>query len=324
MKENMPFKRFILIKAIFFSIFIIGLFSNAFSQIWPMPGAQWTYCLSANGGPAGEILIKVTGDTIIDSKSYSIIEHIENKSSNDVHPFRTLFTRYENDTIYRFVNNQEYLYFTYNLEIGDVFTTYRSSGWMWNDTTCSSILPLKVIEINEIELDGEIFNSYILEDTLFHYLYDDPNYPEPILYNLVERIGVINTFPFLNTLIMPSSCEIFIEYSTVTLGNYSDNNYEYTFKECEGIGIDEIEKDQLFTIYPNPAEQELNIVYNGIMNQEYEVSLINLLGKKIDTFNLADLITKINVSKHPSGYYVFLLRNKKTHKIEQNIKLIIL
>lgn len=304
-------------------ILLMPLVSNA--QNWPLSGAKWTYCLFANGHPAGEYTIKVIGDTLIEGKSYSIIEEEldSNKEANTDKGMRTLFTRYENDTIYRLVNNQEYLFFTFNLNVGDVFSTFRSSGWMWNDSSCSSVLPLKVIEKSELELNGELFNSYILEDTLFHYLYEEPNYPQPIYYNLIDRIGVINTLPFINVKENSESCMLLLDYSEVELGHYIDNSFEYTFNICEGSGIEQINDINRFSVYPNPAIDYVEFVYElSEFDQESVIVITDMNGKQIQSFSIKyhKGIQTWDIRKIPSGSYIFTL---KTKYFEKSGKLII-
>ncbi|GAB1417863.1 hypothetical protein MASR2M12_06280 [Bacteroidales bacterium] len=84
-----------------------------------------------------------------------------------------LISRFSNDSIYRFVNNNEYLLFTYNLNVGDVLTTFRAAAWnnRGQDSTCSSQLPLKVIEKSEVVLSNIVLQKFVLEDTLFRHLY---------------------------------------------------------------------------------------------------------------------------------------------------------
>jgi hypothetical protein len=292
-------------------IVLIFVFGNLYSQNWPAPDAKWTYCLF-NSVPAGELIVEVVGDTVIENRTYTIVGQTQtNKISDDVDPLRVLYTRYENDTVYRYVNNQEYLYFAFNLNVGDVFTTFRSSGWMWNDSSCSSVLPLKVIEINEVELNGEIFNSYIIEDTLFQYLFDDSVYPE-LVYNLIDRIGVINTLPFIN--VGEDSgwpCMILTDYGEVELGHYSDNNFQYLFKECEGVGVDLLGRKQSeFYVYPNPVDDLLFIEQNKNTYNKYIVSIIDVFGQEQLSMEMNSTKLVLNISELPPKFYILCIRDK--------------
>lgn len=91
--------------------------------------------------------------------------------------------------------------FTYNLNVGDVLTTFRAAAWnnRGQDSTCSSQLPLKVIEKSEVVLSNIVLHKFVLEDTLFRHLYANYN-GDPIRYTFIERMGVINNYQFMNTL----------------------------------------------------------------------------------------------------------------------------
>ncbi|MDZ7776907.1 MAG: hypothetical protein U5L09_15510 [Bacteroidales bacterium] len=52
-----------------------------------------------------------TGDTTINGQAYQVTERTENTGQQKI------YTRFSNDTIYRWVNDQEYLFFTYDLEV---------------------------------------------------------------------------------------------------------------------------------------------------------------------------------------------------------------
>jgi len=109
---------------------------------------------------------------------------------------KMLLTRCENNKVYRYVNNKEYLFFPLDLEEGDVFTTFRSAGWgangvlnYGNDSTCSSLKPLSVTGKKEVELGGLVLNEYTLKDTLFTSLY---GYEDLGYWTMVDRIGPID------------------------------------------------------------------------------------------------------------------------------------
>lgn len=286
---------------------IIFIGFQGFSQTWPMPGAKWTYCITGwNGMPAGEKMFRVTSDTLIAGKIYSIINSINTDDKTLSH---VLFTRYENDTVYRYVNNQEYLFFTYNLSVGDYFSTFRTAGWNyhWEDSACTSTLTLKVIEKSEIELDGQILKKFILEDTLFPYLYD-PSYPDPITYILIERIGVINSYQLINTIEVPNSCFLPTDWSYPELGEYSDDNFQYLFDECEGVGTNEIlESTNDILVYPNPTVSEINIEFKTNSTEIYTIDIYSVFGQKIKTIKTNKNKTNIDISELDKGIYFIVI-----------------
>lgn len=228
------------------------------NRTWPEPGAKWTYCVSGYyDRPGGEEKWALSGDTLINGRSWSMIKRdnqTEGQPSSIHSNDHVFYSRFSNDSIYRFVNNKEYLLFSYNLNVGDVLTTFRAAGvFNWQDSACSSRLPLKVIEKSEVMLGSSLLQKFVLEDTLFGHLY--PNYiGEPIRYTFIERIGVINYYPFMNSLEMPTNCELFVEPESFTIGKYSDDSFEHIYGECPGVGLKESESyGKSLRIYPNPA-----------------------------------------------------------------------
>ncbi len=305
-------------------LFLFILFSSTlFSQTWPMPGAKWTYCLTGwNGMPAGEETFKVTGDTLIAGKNYDIIKHINSRKESLI---RTLYTRFVNDTVYRYVNNKEYLFFTFNLSVGDIFSTFRTAGLnsYWEDSACSSVLPLRVVEESEIELNGQMLKKFVLEDTLFRHLYD-PNYPDPVTFTLVERIGVIDNYPFINTLEPFADCSLPTDYGLAAVGKYTDDSFEYLFYECEGVGINnhQIPNNDI-CIYPNPAKNNVKIVQKGNILVKYKIKLLTILGKVILTDEMNSEKQNVNLSNYPNGYYFLTLTPENSTMKETSFPLII-
>lgn len=228
------------------------------NRTWPEPGAKWTYCVIGwNNRPAGEEKWALSGDTLLNGKTWSMIKQERQKDSLAVPIYSNedvLISRFSNDSIYRFMNNKEYLLFTYNLNVGDVLTTFRAAAWYGGqDSTCSSQLPLKVIEKSEVMLGSSVLQKFVLEDTLFRHLY--PNYNgDDIRYVFIERIGVVNNYQFMNTLEQSGRCDLYIETSYYGIGKYSDDNFEHIYHECAGVGLQKHESTRQFLrIYPNPA-----------------------------------------------------------------------
>lgn len=311
-------------------IFIIeGEDLNA--QTWPMPGSVWRYCLTDwSGQPSGYLELGVVGDTILSGKSYKIITYIGQAKEPDEgseHPM-TLYTRYNNDTVYRFVNNREYLYFTYNLNVGDVFTTYRTAGFYnWNDSACSSVLPLKVIEKETVVYEGQILRKYVLQDTLFHYLYEG-TYPEVVEYTLVERIGVLNSYPLINSMEPEGEaggeCTLPSDWGSEVLGKYSDNSFEHLFSECEGVGISTVGLgNNTITISPNPTSNFIEVIQPNDIAQLLEIRIFDLAGNLLLNNQINTIRCKIDLSNFKPGSYILTCVPVKTSQTREIFPIII-
>lgn len=81
------------------------------------------------------------------------------------------------------------------------------------------------------------------------------------------------------------------------------------------VGFGEVEALD-FQVYPNPAQSELNIRLSSA--QDFEVSLIDLLGKQVyaDQFS-ADDFQSINVSNLPDGVYMMKIATANQQHFER-------
>mgnify|MGYP000943452580 FL=1 len=90
------------------------------------------------------------------------------------------------------------------------------------------------------------------------------------------------------------------------------------------IGLRQVEDNNLnLSIYPNPTSSVFNINLsesnNTINNSDYEIRILNILGREVYRGKFK---TQINVSNLPNGVYILSVINKVTHKAKQE-KLII-
>ncbi len=213
-----------------------------------------------------------------------------------------LLTRCHNDTVFRYVNNKEYPYFKFDMEIGDVFTTFRSAGWMnsWNDSTCSSVLPLRVIEKETLNINDVELNRYLLADTLFSYLYGVDDTP---VYELVDRIGVINAYPFINNA-EGTDCFISTDFLSVEVFKYEDKTHTFLFSECDITVVSEHPLEGSIEVFPNPVSETVHI--EGV--EADEVMVYNALGQMV---KMVRGTNEIDLSGLVEGVYMLRIRDKE-------------
>lgn len=284
-------------------LFCLTLFGGSFAQTWPMPGAQWEYC---SGGAWGYSLnFAYTKDTIINSSNYQVIEHTNATSSFNQ---GAIYTRYSNDTVYRYVHSKEYPFLIFNAAIADVYTTFRTYLEAFADSTCSSILPIKVLQLDTVTFGTLSLRHWVLEDTLFNYIYTGVSYPAS-KWNIAERMGFMNNFPFTPTTITGYSCTIGTdaENGGYYLHSYSDSAYNYVAPwNCStGIGKSDQLKENKFNLYPNPANGVLNISTTELSTSE--IIIYDILGREVFKCNLFKVTTTLAIEKLPIGFY-FLKR----------------
>jgi len=286
------------------------------AQNWPQQGATWRYCITNwAGSPAAFVEFGVTQDTVIAGKTWHMIQQTADEHGPVIvppdHP-RTLFTRYENDTVFRWVNNQEYLFFTHNLEVGDVFTTFRSAGngGYWNDSACSSRLPLEVIDFEMVQYGDLNLKQWILRDTLFHDLY--VTHSEEVTYVLTERIGVLNSYPFINTMEpigqAMGECNLATDWSEAEIGTYSDDETEIFFSECLGVGIHTPYENECIEVLLIPVSADLLKIRMGITKtlQNPELRCYDVFGRQVHSQQVykGQQDTELDVTGWPPGIYI--------------------
>jgi hypothetical protein len=64
-----------------------------------------------------------------------------------------------------------------------------------------------------------------------------------------------------------------------------------------------------FTIYPNPAQNEINVQFNQGTTPNYLLQLMDLNGRIISRFEVKNNIEKINTKDLDRGVYLILIQN---------------
>ena len=297
--------------------------AGAQTKTWPMPGAEWAYCLYANGDAYAKEVWRVTSDSLIGNRVYNVIQPVDSLGHPIPNYGKMLLTRCENNKVYRYVNNKEYLFFTLDLEEGDVFTTFRSAGWgengvpnYGNDSACCSLKPLLVTGKKEVELGGLVLNEYTLRDTLFNSLY---GYDEGLGYwTMVDRIGPIGTYPLIDIKEMgyyDNQCLYwFVCAPYVYLSAYRDDTYEYVWFVCNPTSVAENGAEEELEVYPNPTSGLINIEGEEVT----EVQVYNSFGQLVKTFLNANII---DLGTMPKGIYMLIINDAKDARYTTKIVL---
>jgi parallel beta-helix repeat protein len=89
----------------------------------------------------------------------------------------------------------------------------------------------------------------------------------------------------------------------------------FEFELTSGLGFfnDQSESD-FFTLYPNPATQNVNVKVNAVQNQKVEINLFNIQGQLISTnlfFAVAGGLNSFSLPVHqiPDGFYILKVSN---------------
>ena len=290
---------------------------------WPKPGAEWTYCLYADGNAYAKEVWRVTGDSLIGNHIYNVIQPVDTLGRPIPNSGKMLLTRCESNKVYRYVNNKEYLFFPLDLNEGDVFTTFRSAGWgangvlnYGNDSTCSSLKPLLVTEKKEVELGGLTLNEYTLKDTLFTSLY---GYEDLGYWKMVDRIGPIDTYPLIDINEIGYYDNLclywFVCAPYVYLSAYRDDTFEYVWFMCNPTSVAENSLDEEIEVYPNPTNGQVTITGKDMKTAE----VINTLGQRVATVKGEGEHLTVDISNLPAGVYFVNITDSEGRKCVRKV-----
>jgi len=295
-----------MIRRIFFFVFVMP--PCVIAQTWPELGAKWTYCTGdiLVASSADTDVIYYTRDTVIGGITYNVSEP-ELFSTN---PYNTYLTRYSNDSVYRWVNDSEYLFFHFQLHLNEVITTFRSVAGS-SDTTCSSLLALNVIDSSTVILGGQSVTRWILRDTIGFDPTESgsPDYPEFLLY---EKFGP-SGFPwFWNPL--EEGCTWISDIGFSYLDGYDDDVVAEWADDCPMASLKEKNTKDQIIVYPNPVSNDFNIAL-GANCESVVVSIISVEGRVLDRLHLEE-ISEIKSISMPfsSGVYFLLITTDSEEK----------
>ncbi len=154
----------------------------------------------------------------------------------------------------------------------------------------STITPTDTIPGNRIEFVYDPCYGY--KKTL-QYEYDLGTYK---LQYGEDYVG--ETTPYLNSCFV-TAYNYFNSFSAINPSGTWKKRYEMT--QVSNLGVEEAELG-LFRAYPNPASSEITI--ESISSEEAQLTIVDLMGKTIQTEKLSGFSNTLNIEKLPEGIYI--------------------
>ncbi len=288
-------------------------------QTWPETDSQWNYCYNVdNLNTLGPTIFEYTNDSLINDTSYAIVRPtlwINNPSTyqDALNNNRVFLFRQSNDTIFRRVGQAEFIFYIQGIEVGESFTTFRSSILFPNISSCQNDMVLEIVEISEEEINGEIYQFVKMEDVFFDEVYSVTTFG-PRYFTFIEGIGLQANFPYFNNnAIMGTLCYDFVD------GNINSDLIEYNGEELSSFHVcipnsTSNEFDKSFDLFPNPVEKYLE------WNKEVEkITLINSLGKTVFEKTLDGGMKRIELPNLPNGLYTAVFTNGNDSAVKKLI-----
>lgn len=92
-------------------------------------------------------------------------------------------------------------------------------------------------------------------------------------------------------------------------------------KNSPFVGIEEMNAKPMFSLYPNPAKDMINIATDKIDNSI--ISIIDITGKEVKSLDFNTSNISLNISDLDAGVYFYSVRNRATGKVTQTNKFIV-
>jgi len=290
----------------FFLIFTIKAQQTKFC----VKGSEWHYRFNflGFGSTSGSIYnekIKYVRDTIITNDTVKIIEH--SRSFIECNPTSYIQTliKQKHDTI--FFRNQfvDTITNPNNWEILYVFSDTASQFWktkiILNASTTlnytTKVNSVSTITVNAMPLKRLNVTCIMKRNNVYVMTYSA---------YITERYGCEGfMFNFFNRALGFCDADYFTGFlcyqdSTFGLKQFTSTpcNYQY----IAGLSELKISNDQL-KIYPNPTNSVINVEILIFNNNPYKIKIINTLGQIIQTTNIQNQKTTLNISALQNGIY---------------------
>ncbi len=134
--------------------------------------------------------------------------------------------------------------------------------------------------------------------------------------NTATQIGILNNF---NTAVVsPSTTTTYTAFASNTVSG-CQNRDVITINVSACTGINEVDDINALTIYPNPANEILNVELENL-NETATVSIINALGEIIFIEKATANNTTLNTSNLINGIYFIKVESKNGSAIKKFIK----
>lgn len=300
----------------FFLLFFLGasLFQSVFAQQWPQTGMQWNYCIDwFPWQVTNQSKYTCTGDTLINSQIYYVVQK---QVAPMVEPNHQIYLRQSGDTIFRNVNESDYIFFINGLVVGDSFTTFRTEMFDFHTHVCTDeMMLLQVTEIEDVEIGGEIYREVTLADVnYFDVVYFSSEFDTaPPTYSFIEHMGPKNNFaytPYVALSYDGTNCgEVIDAENSEKLYEFRTINDTIIHFECLETSTSNINPVNA-VIFPNPATEHFQISAPGVHGAMVYVH--DLSGRTLYKNIMNGESLHIPTSGFAPGVYLVYLRMEQT------------
>ena len=243
-------------------------------------------------------------------------------------------------TYYLKVTPTQYLY-------PDYIPCYYNNAFTWwdADTLVLGCAAVRNLVIN-MQTETDLSSGHGIISGHAYYVYQGNMYPfwgagifnqdlnslalYGIAYTDTAGFYQFDSLPYGNYLIRPegqysrlaNADTVIYNARNFTFPNRDFYFYEDTIFSYNPLGINEItpDKEQGLIIYPNPAENTLNVYTANTQNNESELTIFDVNGRSLQSSKFSGNKATIDVSRLESGIYFIRLRKSGCFKVAKFIK----
>ena len=251
-------------------------------------GTEWYYEITNDNGSVTYQYLECASDTTINDKPIHILVRIN-----------TLYDKSD-------IITHEYIYEEYNKvywwnkTLGEFTTLYdfgAEVGDEWEIKVGTQTIPVHVDAAQTVTYKSQEYKMLSISD------------PDDIFTgDIICGIGHLTSFfpeKLMNKGYRVEGIRCFWQDGELVYQN-GDQDCDEIYEQHH-LGVDEIDAENGFTIYPNPSHDVLFVLSENI-NSEYRIT--NTIGQTIMNGNITSENQMIDVSSLPKGIYFITLTNK--------------
>ena len=292
-------------------IMSFNLLSGQVTSVWFEENATWHYGYGEgmDTPTAGYEKLEVTGDTIINSIEYRIINRIRVYSNETIQQLDSLYLRHDPvyDKVYRHLDSTEYLLYDFSAVKGDTIIVKAISGR--GDISFCHLL------VDSIGI--EVFSDSITRRV--QYCSESLNYQFDFAGKIIEGIGSeVFLFP-VDELVCDAGCANHFRC-------YQDSKIIITNPNigCEELvtsSYQDFAPSDKIRVYPNPAHDYIVIKSDDVSDIGL-VEIYDIAGKVVLSYQAAQLAGeyRIGIEELSEGYYMVRFRQKDNYQVQRFIK----
>ena len=282
------------------AIFTLILFvsTSCLAQNWGENNAVWHYEQINIQPPFNEDFIKFStiGDTIILGEPTKII--LEERITLNDTIANEIFMKSDSNRVYLFdsLSNSFKLIYDFSAILGDTIEVFCP------ERLGDSTLTIVVDSVSTININGTILGVQYVRPLYFGEYYDMSGI-------IIENIGWTGFMFPLSTLADPPYGGELRCFQNDLIGLYKPSAVDCDYLET---GIESLNNNNNFSIYPNPANDVLNIsIAKELDLTNAKISLVDISGRQVLSQQIKSTESSINIDFLPNGIYFYQIINNK-------------